>query len=91
MPGRRAIAYVLRRTDHTGFRSIERQMARSIVPDTIDADTTGLYRLNCTDCSYEDTVEGDLGAALDAANAHQEARGDTAPEHFVNLELEDVS
>lgn len=66
-------------------------MAPSMVPDTTDADTTGLYRLRCTDCSYEDTVEGDLDSALDAANAHQETSGDAAPEHFVNLEIEDVA
>lgn len=55
------------------------------------ADTTGSYRLSCSDCSYEDTVEGGLEPALDAANAHQDARGDTVPEHFVNLEFEEAT
>lgn len=59
--------------------------------DTTNADTTGRYRLRCSDCSFEDTVEGDLNAALEAANGHQTTRGDTAPEHFVNLEFQDVA
>lgn len=66
-------------------------MAQSMAPDTTDADTTGLYRLRRSDCSFEDTVEGDLNAALAAANAHQAARGDTDPEHFVNLEFRNVA
>lgn len=64
-------------------------MAQSMAPDTTDVDTTGRYRLRCSDCSYEDTVEGDLNAALDAANAHQATLGETDPEHFVNLEFQD--
>lgn len=66
-------------------------MAQSMAPDTTSADTTGRYRLCCSDCSFEDTVEGDLNAALDAANAHQEVRGDTDPEHFVNLDFQDIA
>lgn len=41
--------------------------------------------------TFEDTVEGDLDAAFEAANGHQAGRGDTAPEHFVNLEFQDVA
>lgn len=64
-------------------------MARGMASDVTDADTTALYELHCNDCSFEATVDGDLNEALEVANTHQEDRGVTPADHFVDFELQD--
>lgn len=56
--------------------------------DVTESDTTGLYELSCNDCAFQATVDGDLNEALDVANSHQEKRGRTTADHFVNFELQ---
>lgn len=51
-------------------------------------DATTTYRLTCTDCSFEATVEGDVYEALDHADAHQEEYTDHPGNHFVNFTRE---
>lgn len=44
------------------------------------------YKLVCTYCSFETTVEGSFLDALDIADNHQEERGAQPSDHFVNVE-----
>lgn len=64
-------------------------MALRMASDTTEADTTALYLLECTDCSFEATVEGDLDDALEIADNHQEGNGVREGDHFVDFELRD--
>lgn len=66
-------------------------MAQSMASDVTDADTSGLYELSCNDCEFQATVEGDLNEALTVANSHQEGRGATRAEHFVDFEVQDYT
>lgn len=54
-----------------------------------NADSPGKnsYKLTCTDCGFETTVEGDALDALDVADEHQTENGRVSGTHFVNLEL----
>lgn len=54
--------------------------------DASETDTGARYDLTCTDCSFEATVEGEFGDALDTADEHQDGSG-AAAEHFVDVEL----
>lgn len=54
-----------------------------------EPDTSDLYELTCTDCSFEATVEGDFGDALEVADNHQGEFGEITADHFVDLELRD--
>lgn len=63
-------------------------MAQRMASDITDADTSGLYELRCNDCEFQATVDGDLNEALDLANSHQEERGETPADHFVDFELQ---
>lgn len=51
------------------------------------SDTT--YELTCTDCSYQDTVDGSVHDALDEAKAHEDEHEKHSTQHFVDLELVD--
>lgn len=64
-------------------------MAQSMGSDVTNADTSGLYELSCNDCEFQATVDGDLNEALDVANSHQEERGVSKADHFVDFELQD--
>lgn len=44
------------------------------------------YRLSCSDCAFETTVEGSSFDALTVATEHQEANGDSPTDHFVNFD-----
>lgn len=43
------------------------------------------FRLSCSDCEFETTVEGSADAAIDAARAHRRDASD--PGHFVDFEF----
>lgn len=49
-----------------------------------NSDPALVYRLSCTDCQFETTVQGDAFDALDEADAH---RTETPAGHFVDFEL----
>lgn len=51
---------------------------------------TRTFRLRCTDCSFETTVEGDSRDALDVADAHQAEHGEPLADHFVNFTAVDT-
>lgn len=44
------------------------------------------YKLTCTNCAFETTVEGTVYEALDVADTHQDEHGEAASDHFVDLE-----
>lgn len=44
------------------------------------------YHLQCLDCSFEATIEGDAFEVYDAIEDHQEAYTDDVLEHFVEFE-----
>ena len=48
------------------------------------------YTLNCVDCSFETTVEGDVFDVLDIIDIHQEEHAGDPFEHFVEFESEEV-
>lgn len=52
-----------------------------------EGDVREVYRLECTDCGFEETVEPDVDAAYDVIEAHESAHEEAAERHFVNLEL----
>lgn len=59
-------------------------------------DTTGAsnttertYYLDCTSCSFEAVVNGDLDDAYDLIEEHEEAYEDSNDDHFVDLETND--
>ena len=56
--------------------------------DASETDSVARYDLSCTDCSFEATVEGGFGDALETADEHQDGSG-AAAEHFVDVELRD--
>lgn len=91
MPRVEAVSYALRRFRFAGSGPMERQMANSMASDVTEADTSGLYELSCNDCAFQATVDGDLNEALEVANSHQEGRGETQGDHFVDFELQDRS
>lgn len=49
--------------------------------------TTDVYELECTDCGFEETVEGGPLEAIEVANAHEKSNGQGSTDHFVNLKL----
>lgn len=53
--------------------------------DAPETDSGVRYDPTCTDCSFEATVEGGFGDALEIADEHQDGSG-AAAEHFVDLE-----
>lgn len=56
--------------------------------DTTNASsvTEKTYKLDCTNCSFEAVVEGDLDDAYDLIEEHEEKYDDTGDNHFVDLE-----
>lgn len=50
--------------------------------------TANIYKLRCTDCAFETTVEGDAYNALETADAHQEKYRKGFTDHFVNFQIE---
>jgi hypothetical protein len=60
----------------------------SATPSTGEPTTTTTYRLTCTDCSFETTVEGGSYDVLEIADAHQKTYGETFKDHFVNFEID---
>lgn len=58
---------------------------------TEQSTTANVYRLRCTDCSFETTVNGDSYDALKAAAAHQGEYGESSGDHFVNFEVNERS
>lgn len=46
--------------------------------------TIRVYELECSDCSFEETVEGDFYDVYDVIDDHQEEQTDFA-DHFVNF------
>lgn len=59
----------------------------AMTSETDEATIASTYTLECTDCAFETTVEGDYRDALDVADTHQQERGDAPTDHFVNLRL----
>lgn len=59
--------------------------------DTKDASKAGdrTYRLDCTSCSFEAVVEGDLDDAYDLIEEHEEKYADREDDHFVDLETDE--
>lgn len=55
--------------------------------ETDDSATTTTYRLTCTDCSFETTVNGSVDEALEVAKSHRQEEGVVYLEHFVDFEL----
>lgn len=53
-----------------------------------EATTANTYSLNCNDCSFETTVEGDVYDALEVTDAHQEEYAVALTDHFVNFRME---
>lgn len=47
------------------------------------------YQLDCTGCSFERTIEGDLDQAYDLIDDHEAKYDGVDERHFVNLELID--
>lgn len=45
----------------------------------------GRYRLDCVDCPFRSTVEGDYDAVLAEVEAHQEDVEAGPADHFVNV------
>lgn len=48
--------------------------------------TEKTYQLDCTSCSFEAVVEGDLDDAYDLIEQHESAYEDSDDDHFVDLE-----
>lgn len=46
--------------------------------------TTRVYELDCSDCSFETTVEGDFYDVYEVIDDHQEDQEDYT-DHFVNF------
>lgn len=51
-----------------------------------DSKAAVAYGLECNDCSFETTVQGDFLEALDVADDHQEEYDGQPIDHFVNIE-----
>lgn len=47
------------------------------------------YDLECVDCSFRETVHGDLEDATEAVVAHREERSALGADHFVNVHRRD--
>lgn len=66
-------------------------MARSGSPplsQSGEATTAKTYRLTCTDCGFETTVDGDSFDALDVADAHQDEYEAPFADHFVDFAVD---
>lgn len=46
---------------------------------------TARYRLDCVECGFEETVEGEYADVLEAVRVHQEQVEAGPAEHFVNV------
>lgn len=53
----------------------------------VDASGGGVaYDLSCVDCTYSETVEGDIDEVFEAIEGHQGMHPADALEHFVEFE-----
>lgn len=59
----------------------------SLSSETEKTSTANTYHLQCTDCSFETTVEGDAMETLDVADEHTEEHGGVAMDHFVDVHM----
>lgn len=50
-------------------------------------ETTKTYQLDCTGCSFEKIVEGDLDTAYDVIDRHEDEYDGLIEDHFVDMEL----
>lgn len=52
--------------------------------------TARTYELQCVDCDFERTFEGDVFEVLDVVDAHQEDNALNDGDHFVEFECEEA-